>query len=30
MSRDLRADAVYLAPWRAPRHVVAALELRLD
>lgn len=25
----LRADAVYLAPWRAPRHAVAAVELRL-
>lgn len=25
----LRADAIYLAPWRAPRHAVAAVELQL-
>ncbi len=27
--RTLRADAVFLAPWRLPRHVVAAAELSL-
>lgn len=27
--RDVRADAVYLAPWRAPRHLVAAIDLDL-
>ena len=26
----LRADAVYCAPWRWPRHIPAAFELRLD
>ena len=26
----LRADAIYCAPWRWPRHVPAAFELRLD
>ena len=25
-----RADALFLAPWRLPRHVPAAFELRLD
>ncbi len=25
----LRGDAVYLAPWRWPRHVIAAVELDL-
>lgn len=27
MDHDLRADTVFLAPWRMPRHVVAAFEL---
>ncbi len=26
----LRADAIYCAPWRWPRHIPAAFELRLD
>lgn len=26
---DLRADAVFMAPWRRPRHVPAAFELVL-
>ena len=26
----LRADALYCAPWRWPRHVPAAFELNLD
>ena len=29
MGHDLRADAVFLAPWRWPRHVPAAFELVL-
>ncbi len=29
MDRDLRADAVFLAPWRWPRHVPAAFDLVL-
>lgn len=29
MDRHLRADAVFLAPWRWPRHVRAAFELVL-
>jgi putative endonuclease len=29
MDHDLRADAVFLAPWRRPRHVPAAFELLL-
>ena len=29
MGYDLRADAVYLAPWHRPRHVPAAFELVL-
>lgn len=28
-SHVLRADAVFLAPWRAPRHAVAAVELTI-
>lgn len=29
MDHDLRADAVFLAPWRRPRHVPGAFELSL-
>lgn len=29
MERTLRADAVFLAPWRLPRHVPDAFTLRL-
>lgn len=29
MDHDLRADAVFLAPWRRPRHVPGAFELLL-
>ncbi|KUL95140.1 hypothetical protein DK26_14110 [Bosea sp. WAO] len=29
MQRHLRADAVFLAPWRLPRHVPAVFELTL-
>lgn len=29
MGRVLRGDAVYVAPWRWPMHVVAAMELDL-
>ena len=29
MGYDLRADAVFLAPWHRPRHVPAAFELVL-
>ncbi len=29
MAYDLRADAVFLAPWRRPRHVPAAFALVL-
>ncbi len=29
MQRHLRADAVFLAPWRLPRHVPAVFELVL-
>lgn len=29
VGHDLRADAVFLAPWRAPRHVPAAFDLVL-
>ena len=29
MQRTLRADAVFLAPWRLPRHVPDAFTLRL-
>lgn len=29
MQRDLRADAVFLAPWRLPRHVPRVFELVL-
>jgi putative endonuclease len=29
MGYDLRADAVFLAPWRWPRHVPAAFALVL-
>lgn len=29
MGYDLRADAVFLAPWRRPRHVPAAFALLL-
>lgn len=28
-SFDLRADAVLIAPWRLPRHIVAVFELRI-
>ena len=28
-SFDLRADAVLVAPWRTPRHIVCAFELQL-
>jgi putative endonuclease len=28
-ARTLRGDAVYVAPWRWPRHVVAAVELEM-
>lgn len=29
MDHDLRADAVFIAPWRLPRHVPGAFELVL-
>ena len=29
-ARVLRGDAVFIAPWRWPRHVVAAMELELE
>jgi putative endonuclease len=29
MQRNLRADAVFLAPWRLPRHVPGVFELPL-
>lgn len=29
MDHDLRMDAVFLAPWRRPRHVSGIFELRL-
>ncbi len=29
MAHHLRADAVFLAPWRWPRHVPAVAELRM-
>lgn len=29
MDHHLRADAIFLAPWRCPRHVPAVVELRL-
>jgi putative endonuclease len=29
MQRNLRADAVFLAPWRLPRHVPRVFELML-
>ncbi len=29
MDHDLRVDAVFIAPWRLPRHVVQAFELAL-
>jgi putative endonuclease len=29
MDHDLRADAVFIAPWRLPRHVARAFELVL-
>ncbi len=29
LDHDLRADAVFLAPWRRPRHVPGAFELGL-
>ena len=28
-ARTLRGDAVYVAPWRWPKHVVAAVELEM-
>jgi putative endonuclease len=27
---SLRGDAIYIAPWRWPRHLCAAIELKLD
>src|ERR1700722_1535167 len=30
MRMVLRADAIYLAPWRWPLHIEAAFELKLD
>lgn len=30
MRLALRADAIYLAPWRWPRHLENAFELRVD
>ncbi|GAC1334953.1 MAG: YraN family protein [Beijerinckiaceae bacterium] len=30
MACSLRGDMIAIAPWRRPRHVVAAIELRLD
>jgi putative endonuclease len=30
MRRSLRGDLVAMAPWRVPRHLVGAIELRLD
>ena len=29
-TRVLRGDAVYVAPWRWPQHVIAAMQLDLD
>jgi putative endonuclease len=30
MRRSLRGDLIAIAPWRMPRHVIGAVELRLD
>jgi Holliday junction resolvase-like predicted endonuclease len=30
MRCSLRGDLVAIAPWRVPRHLVGAVELRLD
>jgi putative endonuclease len=30
MRCSLRGDLIAIAPWRMPRHVVAAVELRID
>ena len=30
MSRVLRGDAVFIAPWRLPRHMIAAYTLDID
>ena len=29
-TRVLRGDAVFIAPWRWPRHVIAAMELEVE
>jgi hypothetical protein len=30
MRCSLRGDLIAIAPWRMPRHLVAAVELRMD
>ena len=30
MRCSLRGDLIAIAPWRIPRHIVAAIELRID